>query len=123
MNMTARLFLLIGALTATLAVISGAYGAHVFGAAERKALFDTALQYHMFHALGLLAVGAVAALRRGSPLPAWAGGLMFTGLVLFCGPLYLHAVTGYRGLAFLAPFGGVAFIASWMVLAVAVWRS
>lgn len=123
MNMTARFLLVIGASIAGLAVIAGAYGAHVLGATERAALFDTALQYHMFHALGLLAVGAVSALRPGSTLYAWAGGLMLAGLVLFCGPLYVHAVAGYRGLTFLAPFGGVAFILSWIFLAISVWKS
>jgi uncharacterized membrane protein YgdD (TMEM256/DUF423 family) len=120
--MSARVLLFFGALNAALTVIAGAYGAHAVKDPARAALFQTAVQYHLFHALGLLVIGVVAALRPGSALLATAGGLMLLGILLFSGSLYLHAFTGYHGLSIVTPFGGTAFILAWLLLAVAVLR-
>jgi uncharacterized membrane protein YgdD (TMEM256/DUF423 family) len=125
MPLSARLFLFIGALNAALVVIAGAYGAHAFKAqasAAQAATFQTAVQYHMFHALGLLLIGVIAAVRPGSTLLVWAGAMMLAGIVLFCGSLYGGALTGYR-LSAVAPFGGTAFIVAWLLLAVAALRA
>lgn len=122
MTTTAKVLLFIGALNAALVVIAGAYGAHGLKQHDQAALFQTAVQYHMFHALGLLVIGALAVLRPDAALLAWAGGLMLLGVVLFCGSLYLQALAGYR-LGGVAPFGGTAFILAWALLAIAVLRS
>lgn len=125
MNGVARVFLALGAVNAVLVVAAGAYGAHALKgqlAVESATLFQTALQYHMFHALGLLAVGVVATLRPGSTLLAWAGGIMFIGIALFCGSLYVTAVAGYRGFAATAPFGGTAFMVAWALFGIAVLK-
>lgn len=121
--MIGRVFLFLGAVNAALVVIAGAYGAHALKAHEQAALLQTAVQYHMFHALGLLVIGALALFRPDSALLAWAGGLMLLGILFFCGSLYVHALTGYRGLSGVAPFGGTAFILAWVLLAIAVLRS
>lgn len=120
--MIGRIFLFLGALNATLVVVAGAYGAHAPEAPAQAALFHTAVQYHMFHALGLLAIGVVATLRPGVTLFTWAGGLMFLGILLFCGSLYLHAFTGYAGLRAITPFGGTALILSWALLGIGFLR-
>jgi uncharacterized membrane protein YgdD (TMEM256/DUF423 family) len=125
MRFVARVFLFLGAVNAVLVVALGAFGAHALKgqlSAEQAALFQTALQYHMFHALGLLAVGVVAARRPGSILLAWAGGVMFMGIVFFCGSLYVTAITDYRGLVMTAPFGGTAFMVAWVLFGIAVLR-
>lgn len=125
MKPVSQVFLFIGAVNAALVVAAGAYGAHALKAqlaAGQMALFQTAVQYHMFHTLGLLAVGVLAALRPPSALLPWAGGLMFAGIVLFCGSLYASAL-GYRGPGMVAPAGGMAFIVSWLLLAIAALRS
>lgn len=121
MTITARALLFIGAVNAGLVVVAGAYGAHVLKEPEPLALFQTAIRYHLFHALGMLVVGLLAAYRPDSALLAWVGGLMLLGILLFCGSLYLHALAGYR-LGGIAPFGGTAFILAWALLAVAVLR-
>lgn len=121
----ARVFLFLGAVNAVLVVAAGAYGAHALKgqlSTEHATLFQTALQYHMFHALGLLAVGVVATLRPASILLAWAGGLMMAGIALFCASLYMTAVTGYRGPVMTAPFGGTAFMVAWVLFGIAVLR-
>ena len=120
--MTARVLLFLGALNAALTVVAGAYGAHVVKNPAYATLFQTAMQYHVFHALGLLVIGVVAVLRPSATLLAWAGALMLLGILLFCGSLYVHAFTGYRGLSIVTPFGGTAFILAWLLLATAVLR-
>lgn len=102
-------------------MILGAVGAHASNAPERAGSLQTAVQYHMFHTLGLLVIAAAA--RPRSPLWGWSGGLMLAGILFFCGSLYVAALTGYRGLTRFAPLGGIAFIAAWTLLALAWWRS
>ena len=80
------------------------------------AVWQTAVQYHAWHALGLLAVGFV-------PPSMWskaAGGLLAAGIVLFSGSLYALALGAPRVLGAVTPFGGLAFILGWLVFAVGV---
>jgi len=121
--MAAKLWLVLGAVNAALTVAAGAYGAHALKDPAQAALFRTAVQYHMFHALGLIAIGVLAMMRPGAPLLNWSGAAMFAGIVLFCGSFYVSTLLYTPGLRATAPFGGTAFIVSWILLAVAVWRS
>lgn len=123
---TAKLFLILGALSAFLAVLLGAFGAHALRtrlAADMMAVFHTGNQYHFYHALGLLLIGLVAVQLPDSALLRAAGWLMLTGTVLFSGSLYVLAISGVRGLGAITPFGGLAFLAAWFLLAFAVWKS
>jgi uncharacterized membrane protein YgdD (TMEM256/DUF423 family) len=47
--------------------------------------------------------------------------LLLAGLILFCGSLYLLAVTGARWLGAIAPIGGLASIVAWLVVAWVAW--
>jgi uncharacterized membrane protein YgdD (TMEM256/DUF423 family) len=126
MNSTAKLFLTLGAAAAMLAVIVGAFGAHALRAkvpADLLAVYNTGVQYHFWHALGLLAIGLAALHLRDSAMLVWAGWLMLAGIVLFSGSLYVLAVTGVRWLGAITPFGGTAFIAAWALFAWAVVKS
>jgi len=104
-------------------VAAGAYAAHAAkGAAHPDAarLLQTAVQYHLVHGLGLVAVGLAA--RHGTS--AWlaaAGTLLLAGIALFCGSLWWLAMTG-RSPGPFAPVGGTAFIAGWLALAVHALR-
>lgn len=122
----AAMFLILGALAAALAVGAGAFGAHGLRrslSAEMLEVFQTAVQYHMAHALGLVLVGlAVLHFPASGPLRL-AGWLMLAGIVLFSGSLYLLVLTGQRWLGAVTPFGGTAFILAWVLVAVAVWRA
>ncbi len=126
MPASAKLFLVLGALLAAAAVALGAFGAHGLKgrlAPEMLAVFQTAVQYHFWHALGVLAVGlACLALPDGAWLRA-AGWLLALGVVLFSGSLYVLALSGERWLGALAPLGGLAFIGGWIALAIAVLRA
>ena len=122
----AKLFVSLGALAGALGVALGAFGAHALKArlsADMLAVWQTAVQYHLWHALGLLAVGLLAPHLPGSGPLRLAGWLMLAGIVLFSGSLYLLAVSGVRWLGAVTPFGGACFIAGWFALAYAVLRA
>jgi uncharacterized membrane protein YgdD (TMEM256/DUF423 family) len=127
MPQTAKLFILLGALAGALGVALGAFGAHALKArlsAEMLAIWQTAVQYHFWHALALVTIGIVIALALpGSTALRWAGWLMVAGLVLFSGSLYALAFTGARWLGAVTPFGGTAWIAAWLLFAWAAIRS
>jgi uncharacterized membrane protein YgdD (TMEM256/DUF423 family) len=118
MPLAARLFLVVGALSAAAAVALGAAGAHAFASrpAHALALFQTALQYHQLHAIGLLVVGLVVARGAGAAAIA-AGWLMLAGTLLFSGNLYLRSLADYHALHAVTPWGGGAFILGWLALA------
>lgn len=123
---TARLFILLGALNAFLAVLIGAFGAHALKArlaADMMTVFHTGNQYHFYHALGLLLVGLIALQLPASTLLRGSGWLMLAGIVLFSGSLYVLAISGVRWLGAITPFGGMAFLAAWLMLAYAVWKA
>ncbi len=87
-------------------------------------VYQTAVQYHFYHALGLFAVAMAAAhLPSEVGLVKWAGLAMIAGTLLFSGSLYVMSLTGQRWLGAITPLGGTGFIASWVLLAVAVIRS
>lgn len=126
LNDSARLFLCLGAAFAFLAVTLGAFGAHGLKdrlAPDLLAIWKTGVEYHAWHALGLLAVGLCALhLPDSMPLRA-AGWAMAAGIVLFSGSLYVLALSGVRALGAVTPLGGLAFLAAWALFAAAVWRA
>lgn len=127
MTLTAKLFILIGALAGAAGVALGAFGAHALKARlapDQLAVWQTAVQYHFWHALALVAIGIVISVALpGSTTLRWAGWLMVAGLVLFSGSLYVLVLSGARWLGAVTPLGGTAWIAAWLLLAWAVLRS
>lgn len=125
MTSSAKLFMVLGSILAALAVISGAMGAHalreVIGA-EKLHVFQTAAQYHFYHALGLFAVAFAANRLPDSTLVVWAGWSMILGIVLFSGSLYILSITSVGMLGAVTPLGGLAFINAWFLLAFAVYK-
>lgn len=118
----ARMFVIAGALSAALAVVLGAFGAHGLRArlpADLLAIYQTGCQYHVYHALGLLAVGLLGLHLPASGALRASGWLMLAGTVLFSGSLYALALTGLRWLGAITPLGGVAWIAAWVLMAYA----
>lgn len=114
-----------GAVLAGLAVAAGALGGHLlrnsFTDAE-SGLWRTAATYQMYHALGLLVVARLLT-RHPSRLFRAACGLFILGILLFSGSLYLIALTGVPGVGIITPFGGLAFLAGWICLAVGIFRT
>lgn len=122
--MSARIALTLAAVLLFLAVALGAFGAHALKARltpDLQAVWQTAVQYHAWHALALLATGVLLAARPDARvgLAAW---LFVAGIVVFSGSLYAMALTGARGLGAVTPLGGVAFLAGWLAFAWGAWR-
>ena len=125
MGSQAKLFVALGALLAAAAVAAGAFGAHALKAKlapDLLAVYRTAVEYHFYHALGLILVGAVAARMPDSSLVAASGWTMLGGIVLFSGSLYVLVLAGIPMLGAVTPLGGVAFIAGWLCLVAAALR-
>lgn len=121
----ARLFITLGALAGLLAVAFGAFGAHALrGRLDDYArdIFETAVQYHFYHSLALLAVGLLAVSVPDSSLLRSGGWLFVIGLFLFSGSLYALSLTGVKWLGAITPLGGLAFIAGWGCVAAVGWK-
>lgn len=119
-----RFFLIIGAVAAGLAVALGAFGAHGLSGRvtpERLETFKTGVLYHMVHALALLVVSWVATQWPSGAVHA-AGYAFLAGLVLFSGSLYVLVLTDTAWLGAVTPFGGVAFLIGWGLLAWGVFN-
>lgn len=121
-----RILIMVSALLLALGVAFGAFGAHALRLRLDPAMltvWQTAVQYHLVHAIGMLVIGAVALHWPGNSAGlAWSGWLLCGGVVLFSGSLYLLALTGFRWLGAVTPVGGLAFIAGWLVLAWVAFR-
>ncbi|ANU18100.1 hypothetical protein BBI11_14095 [Planococcus maritimus] len=123
-----KFFLIAGAVNGLLAVAFGAFGAHLLeGRVADKYLdtWQTAVQYQMFHSIGLIAVAILMSSALIGPLSSlsWAGYLMLAGIVIFSGSLYVLSLTGISVLGAITPIGGVAFIAGWVMLMVAAAKA
>lgn len=124
--MTARLALTLGAALAFAAVALGAFGAHALKARlgpDMAQVWQTAVQYHGWHALALVAAGLLLLHRPEAAALAVAAWLFVAGVVLFSGSLYLLALTGTRSLGAVTPFGGAALLAGWLAFAWAAWKT
>jgi uncharacterized membrane protein YgdD (TMEM256/DUF423 family) len=105
------------------AVLLGALGAHVMRRLVSAPMLDvwqTAVHFQFWHALAL----AVCALSARRSHAAHLGAILFAlGIVLFCGSLYALALGAPRMLGIVTPLGGLAFVAGWIALGVALYRS
>jgi len=108
-----------------LAVILGAFGAHGLRTlldSHQLGVYQTGVQYHFYHTLLLMGVGLLLRVHPGSRILKWSGWFAITGILLFSGSLYLLSVTGVHWLGIVTPVGGVAFILSWLSLALGMYR-
>ncbi|MGR9036515.1 MAG: DUF423 domain-containing protein [Gammaproteobacteria bacterium] len=113
-------FLLFGSLFAFFGVALGAFGAHGLKGVispEMLAVYQTGVSYQMWHALGLCVIALIQRHASASKLVNWAGRLMSIGIVLFSGSLYLLTLFNLKWLGMITPFGGLCFLAAWLLLA------
>lgn len=129
-------FLFLGSISAAIAVVLGAFGAHAVRerlGPQMLAVLETGVRYQMFHALAMLAVGLLErrtsteggeewGRARSSSLLASSGALFVAGTLLFSGSLYLLTLTGARWLGSVTALGGICFLGGWLLLALAVIR-
>jgi uncharacterized membrane protein YgdD (TMEM256/DUF423 family) len=118
---TAVWFFILGSGNMVLAVALGAFGAHGLRSIlppDLMAVYHTANQYHMIHALGLFGVAGAAYACHAPRLIQASGLFMCLGIGLFCGSLYLLSITGLRWIGMITPFGGTTLLIAWLLLAI-----
>ena len=127
----AKLFVIIASLNGLVAVAIGAIGAHALKQrlpSEALQTLQTAVHYHMFHTLALLAIAILALHWHSNRWLAGSGLLFALGIMLFCGSLYLLATTAIRQIGplpigLLTPLGGLCLLSAWLTLAIAAWEN
>lgn len=125
--MTVKTFVILAALLGFTGVGIGAFGAHGLNAyfaanPGREATFNTAVQYHLIHAVALLGA-AWAAERFPGRLSRAAGWCLFGGALVFAGALYLLSIFQIGLFGAIAPLGGLGMLAGWALLGAAAWRA
>lgn len=114
-----RFALVLSSIAGATGVGCGAFGAHALRPRllelGRLETWQTAVHYHLVHALALLALAAFTR-SHASRAAAWVAVLWAAGIVLFSGSLYWLALGGPRWLGPVTPLGGVAFLAGWLSL-------
>jgi uncharacterized membrane protein YgdD (TMEM256/DUF423 family) len=114
--------IILGSIMMFLAVALGAFGAHALKrrlSADMIKIYETGVQYHLVHGIGIILLGLLADRLEKPSLVLLAGWLLFAGILLFSGSLYALSVTGVRKLGAITPLGGVAFLVGWVMLLVA----
>lgn len=120
-----KIFVVIGSLSAFLGVALGAFGAHGLKTKvtpEMLTVWQTGVQYHLVHAVGLLLIGILCQLMPEASLIRNAGWLILAGTCLFSGSLYVMVLSDIRALGMITPLGGIAFLVGWFMVAVAAWQ-
>jgi len=116
-------FIILACINCFLAVALGAFGAHGLKnllSADAIQVYQTAVDYHFVHALGLMAIGILYS-EYPNVLPA--GWIMLGGIILFSGSLYILSITGIKALGMITPVGGACFLVAWGWLAISVYKS
>lgn len=120
-----KTFLILGAFNTLLCIALGAFGAHSLKrvlSADMLTVYHTGVQYHFYHAFGIIIIGLLLLHFPKSRLIPISGWLMMVGIILFSFSLYILSVTGTRGLGMVTPFGGVSFLTAWGLLIYAIWK-
>lgn len=118
-----KIIIAIAAFLLAIAVAAGAFGAHALKnvlSAERLQTWETAVQYHAWHALGLLLIGLLSVHFQVSL--AGPASLLLGGIFIFSGSLYVLCLSGMSWLGAVTPIGGVAFIAGWIWLGIKAFK-
>ena len=120
-----RLIIILGALIAGSAVLFGAFGAHGLKtriSIEDLNIFETAVRYQMYHALGILIFGVMGYFIPHETLitPAW---FLIAGVIIFSGSLYLMIFTQERWLGAITPIGGFFLVIGWILFTINIYKS
>ena len=113
-----KLFLVLSAISGALAVLLGAFGAHLLKqmiTPEMLEVYKTGVQYQFYHTFALLAVGILGS-QHPTRILKWSGYLFIAGTAIFSGFLYLLAITGIKALGMIVPIGGLLLVAAWICL-------
>lgn len=117
-----RTFLILGAVFGFFGVALGAFGAHGLKkvlSPELLLIFETGVRYHMYHTFAIL---IIALFVEKYPALRYSGRLFGTGIIFFSGSLYILALTGIPIFGAITPFGGICFLAGWVVVGVTAFK-
>jgi uncharacterized membrane protein YgdD (TMEM256/DUF423 family) len=123
-NMTPKSLIITGSILMALAVGFGAFGAHIVQdmlSPDRFEVYQTAVQYHFYHALGLLILGTVSMHLTETKWLTWSGYCLLAGILIFSGSLYILTLTDTGWLGMVTPLGGFAFILGWVFFAIGTY--
>lgn len=125
-EMNEGFWLRMGAAWGFLGVAIGAFGAHglkpQLEAAGKAASFQTGVDYHIYTALALTAVGILQIIGRTGPALQLAGWMFLIGAAFFSGSIYVLSLTSVKGIWWVTPTGGLLILIGWAALAVAAGR-
>ena len=119
-----KFFLTVGAISGALAVLLGAFGAHLLKqmiSPEMLEVYKTGIQYQFYHTFALLVVGILMNIKPTKTLK-WSGYLFMAGIIVFSGFLYLLAITGIKTLGMIVPIGGLALVAAWICMLIHILK-
>ena len=121
-----NIWVVISSVMGGLGVALGAFGAHglqFWLPLQKMTIFETAVRYHLFHALALLGVAVLIGVYPGRSRGLHRAAVSFTaGVVLFSGGLYGSALSDFLPFQYIVPVGGVMFLLGWGLLAYTFWR-
>ncbi len=126
-----KFFLQSASLLGALAVTLGAFGAHALKRVAPEAvvnIFETGVRYQFYHVFAL-AVAGILYRDFSNKWMLWAGNFFITGILLFCGSLYILTYlkatsrSGFDWVGIITPFGGLAFIAGWVCMFAAMYKT
>jgi uncharacterized membrane protein YgdD (TMEM256/DUF423 family) len=113
-------WILIGAITAFCSVALGAFGAHSLKnklSEYALSIFQTGVQYAMYHSLALVLIGLCTKSELNGKLLNLSALSFFVGIILFSGSLFAIALSGNKQLGAITPIGGLLFLIGWFLLA------
>ncbi|MBX3112986.1 MAG: DUF423 domain-containing protein [Fimbriimonadaceae bacterium] len=105
-----------------LAIAMGAFGAHALKSSLSEYgldVFNTSKDYHMWVGLAWI-VFALSAI--SDKAWKWLTCVLGIGTILFCGSLYLLAVTNIKVLGAITPLGGATWIIAFLALGIAALK-
>lgn len=117
--MSWTIWIILGAISAGLSVLFGAFGAHALKSrltAESMATFEIGVRYQMYHAIGLIALGLIA-IKIDNVAIKVSGCSLFSGMLIFSGSLYGVSLLELRWMGMTAPVGGLLLMIGWFALA------
>ena len=117
-----RRIVLTGAFIGMLAIILGAFGAHLlkkYLSVDQLNTFEVGVRYQMYHALFLLFLSTQKDIAEKTLKTIY--NLVVAGVVLFSGSIYLLATKSissfdFKIIVFATPFGGFLLIIAWTLL-------